>query len=490
MFKLQLPVELLRAIFEEYLRLDLPVQTLLEVNRQWHTVALETQSLWRRLLLSADAIPASLRAGSVHACASEEQAACILKRSGTVTKLEVTFVLGPKEGETPTPEDRANLFKTVGHTTLHRISFLCVIVNPEMTLSLMTASLNNAFNGELPCLESLMIASAWSIGNLYDPLNVLMDIIERSSPNLESINLENVSPNFVLRAFAKGLWPRLTRITIRKDFSSLGVTIFSRFRSLEFLYFVGGLTLPSPVHWACSGSALNTQIDFPNLKWLYVGFIPMSTFVKLRMDRLHTMYIDLVGAAYPASSPPPGTLCFPALKELHVATIDPSLSCIYAPDLDMLCLAIPVLRPADADRVLKGVFNGSERMMKPRFLALRGPVHNKCLVVVLRSLPGLVSLELGSELLYSKTFWTKVTPPQGRSRAPLLPNLRYLVVDLHRSQVAQGEGLEMRVLLQKLIEGRRENDQYKNLLRLACKWREGAEFEEMVDPSNVSRVRQ
>jgi hypothetical protein len=118
-FSFRLPLELLRGVFEEYLRLDLPIQVLLEVNKQWRTVALETQSFWRQLLLSADAIPGSLRAGSVHACAPEGQATRILNRSGIITKLEVTFVLGPKEGEMPTPETRASLFKTVGlaHST-------------------------------------------------------------------------------------------------------------------------------------------------------------------------------------------------------------------------------------------------------------------------------------------------------------------------------------------------------------------------------------
>jgi hypothetical protein len=197
-FSFQLPIELLRAIFEECLRLDLPVQILLEVNRQWRNVALETRSLWWRLLLSTDAIPDSLRAGSIHACASEGQATRILNRSGSITKLEVTFFLGLKEGETPTLDTKLEVTfvsadaildsLTVGPIHAHGpevqsihmlitefettvflaptepyrpgpgTSFLGIIVKPDATLRLVSALLGDLRYRTLSCLESTMVA--------------------------------------------------------------------------------------------------------------------------------------------------------------------------------------------------------------------------------------------------------------------------------------------------------------------------------------------
>lgn len=182
--------------------------------------------------------------------------------------------------------------------------------------------------------------------------------------------------------------------------------------------------------------------------------------------------------------------------------------------------------------MLKAVFYGGEAMMKPKHLTLRGPVHDKHLIAALRFLgEKLVSLELDSQMPFSKTFWMEMTPSAttrrgfraaaanivasvtgganasagassttsgatattiaaaggsgggGRRYKPLLlPGLRCLVVDVHKNPMAQGEGREMRILLMKLIEGRRGNDLYEPLLRLACKWREAPGVEEIVDP--------
>ncbi|KIM25690.1 hypothetical protein M408DRAFT_26016 [Serendipita vermifera MAFF 305830] len=509
-FQPRLPVELLRNIFEEYLRMDLPVQVLLEVCRKWRTVALETQSLWRRLLLSADAIPDSLRAGSVHACDSEERASLILKRSGEFTKLEVTLVLGPKEGDDPTPEQRVSLFKTVGHTALERISFLCVIVNPEMSLPLVTSSLEGVFMGKLPCLESLMIASAQAIGNLYEPLKALMGLIEDSSTRLKSLYLENVNKDFIVEASKKEYWLRLIRITIRNEFDSLDAAIFARPPNLEFFSFSGELIATPPPTVAHLDSSHKAPIEFPELKWLRVSLISMGTLARLRVPKLHTMAIDCVQGAYPAPAPAPGKLVIPSLKVLQIATVNPTIACINAPELDTLCLSIPALKQADADHVLKSVFYGGEGMMQPRHLTLRGPVHDKHLITALRLLGDkLVSLELDCQMPFSKTFWMEMTPgasarrafksvatsiastvtgggnvPAGgrKYKAPLLPNLRCLVVDVHKNPMAAGEGRDMRVLLSRFIEARRGNEAFKSLMRVACKWREGPGIEEMIDP--------
>jgi hypothetical protein len=527
-FSFQLPVELLRVIFEEYLRLDLPVQILLEVNRRWRTVVLETQSLWRRLLLSADAIPDSLSAGSVHACASEIQATRILNRSGAITNLEITFVLGPKEAATPTPERRASLFKTVGHTALHRISVLCIIINPRMTLPLVSASLDDVFRGSLPSLEFLKIGSTQAIGNLYEPLTALMDIIEESSTKLKSLYLENVNKDFILQASTKFFWTRLVNITIQNEFGSLDASLFSFSPYLELFSFSGELVATPAPFAAHLYSALVTLMEFPELKQLRVGLISMGTLARLHLPKLHTATIDGVARDYGAPAPPPGTLHLPALKVLQIATVDPTIACINAPTLDKLYLSIRALRQADANGMLEAVFHGGEGMMSPKHLTLRGPVEDMYLVSALRFLgKELVSLELDSQMPLGRAFWAAMTPSEstqhgfrasaasivasvtkgayantgavstgGRAtkaerereyKPLLLPNLRCLVVDVHKTPMAQGEGREMRILQSKLIAGRRANAQYENLLRLACKWREGPGVEEIVDPPMCPR---
>jgi len=382
-----------------------------------------------------------------------------------------------------------------------------------------------------------MIASAQAIGNLYDPLNVMMEIIERTSTKLKSLYLENVNKDFIRTASTKDFWTRLNRITIRNEFDSLDATLFSLPPNLEFFSFSGELVATPAPYTAHLDSALRTRIDFLELKWLRVSLISMGTLARLNLPKLHTMAIDCVQGNYPMPAPPPGTLLLPALKVLQIATVNPTIACINAPALDTLCLSVPALKQADADKVLKEVFSGHDGMMKPKHLTLRGPVHDKHLVVALRILGDrLVSLELDYQLPYSKTFWQEMTPSSiprrgfrstaasimatvtggaingggsgggntgvgggvgvgsvgsvtslsttaGRKyKQPLLPKLRCLVVDVHKSPMAQGEGREMRALLQKLVEGRRGNDMYENLLRLGCKWREGTAVEEIVDP--------
>jgi hypothetical protein len=108
-----------------------------------------------------------------------------------------------------------------------------------MTLPLVTASLKDVFHGSLPSLESLMIASAQAIGNLYEPLSALMDIIEESSKKLKSLYLENVNKDFILRASTQSFWTRLIRITIRNEFNSLDVSLFHFLPNSNFFLSAG-----------------------------------------------------------------------------------------------------------------------------------------------------------------------------------------------------------------------------------------------------------
>lgn len=297
-------------------------------------------------------------------------------------------------------------------------------------------------------------------------------------------------------------------ITIRNDFDfdSLDAVVFARAPNLEFLSFSGWLIESPQSTTASPDSSQNEPIEFPELKWFRVYIISMNTLSHFRLPKLHTMAIDNVGA-YPSPDLSRGELVMPSLKVLQISTLYPTIACINAPELDTLCLSIPALKQPDADHVLKSVFHGGEGMMQPRHLTFRGPVHDKHLIAAFHLLGDrLVSVELDCQMSFSKTFWMEMTPgasprcafkcmaPRvastaagagdvptsgGKSKIPLLPNLRCLVVDVHKNPMAAGEGRDMRALISKFIEARAP---VGGLLRLACKWRKVGGPEEMIDP--------
>lgn len=497
----RLPPEILSMIFECYVRIDGPVSLLTQINQRWRCISITTQSLWRRLLLSADAIPPSLRAGSVHACGDKESAEQVLQRSG-VGKLEVTMVLGPQAPTSPSPEKRAELFRTVNSNAFGRITFLCIIINPQMNLDLVTQSLKGVFNDPLPSLESMMIASAYAIGNLYHPLKPLLDMIDRSSFNLRSVYLENVNRDFILKSSTSQWWTRLTRLTIRNETDPVDASLFALCSQLEFLSFSGEL--------AYGATNLNQSIDFPALQWLRLGVVSMGTLHRLKLPKLHSMVIHTVQGNYPNPAPPPHSLLLGELKIFHVATVNSTVACIDAPKLETLCLGIPTLKSSDADQILKTIFDGHEKMMKPKHLTLTAPVHDKHLINTLKLLPDLMSLQLDSQVPFSKTFFQAMTPPKSnRAKKPALcPKLRCLVLDVHKVHAsmfqnqnegdregaddASSSGREgkvegkpnwMRDSLMKIIERRKQTSGYEELLRLACKWEENAQNEELVQPT-------
>ena len=88
------------------------------------------------------------------------------------------------------------------------------------------------------------------------------------------------------------------------------------------------------------------------------------------------------------------------------------------------------------------------------------------------------------------------------TRPPICPKLRCLVLDLHRAAAGMNmsavRGMEsdstvpvnseltpnwIRVSLLSLMELRKEADGYEELLRLACKWSENGQNEELVQPT-------
>ncbi|KAG8820910.1 hypothetical protein FRC17_009987 [Serendipita sp. 399] len=480
------PVELWSMIFEQYVLLDCRVAILLLVCKHWREIAEKTPRLWRRILLSADAIPPSLRAGSVHACGAIETVERIRDRAGA-SLLELTLVLGPNEESSPPPLARATLFKAVTHTVLHRVTFLCIIVNPRMSLKLMDESLQGVFAGSLDALESLMIASAHPIGNLYDPLENVIKMIDATSLRLRSIYLENVNRDFITKISALDLWTRACRITIRNEFDAVDATTFERCTRLEFLSFSGEL--------AYADANYGRKIDYSNLKWFKVGLISMGTLNKLRLDMLHSLVIDCIQTDYPLPSPAPHSIVIPELKVLHLATVSPTAAAMAAPKIETVCLNIPTLKSADADSVIKELLNGAEGMLKPKHLTITAPVHDKHLLNSLRHLPDLISLQLDHQVPFSKMFFREMTPAVSLSKSralfgrgkktskqPLLPKLRALVLDLHKISMDNLQLDNVKSTIRTMINSRKNSEGYDPLLRVACKWEQGQPNEEFIYP--------
>jgi hypothetical protein len=465
--------------------MDGQIITLIRVCRTWRDVAYATQRLWRRILLSGDAINKSLRQGSVHACNRIEDVKSVLQRSGNTTPLELTLVLGPDEKAVVDPTTRSSLFSVVGNDYLHRLTFLCVIINPQMTLPQVTDSLKGVFKGSLPCLESMMIASAFPIGDMYGPLSELFDVIEATSTRLRSVYFENVNKDFLQKVSVMEFWTRLTRITIKNEHDAMEASLFALCEQLEFLSFSG--------EFSYGPSNFDKRIVFPWLKWLKVGLITMGTLVKLDLPLVHSFVIDCLQANYPNPPPEPHSYKMNELKILHIATVNPTIQALVAPKLETLCLAIPTLKSADANHVFQAVFDGNDKMLKPRNLTITAPINDNYLLAALARLPDLCSLTLDHQLAFTKGLFRALTPPVSltkprgliprarKVKKPLLcANLKCLILDLHKVPPANKENIC--ATLRELIQGRKDAPEYAQLCRVAVRLTDGPVKEELINP--------
>lgn len=159
-----LPVELLSLIFELVVLADGSVAAIVLVCRSWWQIALYTSKLWTRVLVSADIIPPALKTGSSHACQTQLKLQTVLAASGN-SLIELTYIVGPIQNESPTPQTRSELYHAVG-PHLARASFVCIILNSGVKSEIVSDSFQNAFAGNLSGLQSLMIASAYPVSGL------------------------------------------------------------------------------------------------------------------------------------------------------------------------------------------------------------------------------------------------------------------------------------------------------------------------------------
>jgi hypothetical protein len=289
----------------------------------------------------------------------------------------------------------AELFNSVDPNAWQNVTFLCLILNPHMTLE-------GVFNAEFPALESLMIASAVKSPHLSDALDPLLRRISASSKRLRSIYLENIDKPFIIAASNLAFWSKLRQITIRGHLEPVDIRAFSICSNLEFLSYSSELMITSQ---DAQGMSVT---EFPFLKWFRVNAISMHTLERMNIPQVHTISIDTVLSNYPYPHPAPHTVAYPTLKVLHIATVNTTPACISAPQLETLCLSIPTIKRADAGYVLNAIFDGGPGM-QPKHLTLNAPVHDEQLTAMLNKLPNLLSLQLDEQTALTNNFFGAMT---------------------------------------------------------------------------------
>ncbi|PVG03745.1 hypothetical protein CPB86DRAFT_793159 [Serendipita vermifera] len=91
---MDLPAELLAAIFVEYTLTNESLTTLRRVCKKWNHVVTHTPALWRHMHLCVDSIPESRRNGSVPFPSTRDILQTIWDRTGPIKALKVVLVLG------------------------------------------------------------------------------------------------------------------------------------------------------------------------------------------------------------------------------------------------------------------------------------------------------------------------------------------------------------------------------------------------------------
>ncbi|PVG03748.1 hypothetical protein CPB86DRAFT_793161 [Serendipita vermifera] len=286
---MNLPDELLRMIFVEYNCLDYPIHPILSVCRRWRAIASDTPQLWRRLLLSVDAVPKLTRTESTIVCTSCETSKAVLANSGTKLSLEVTLSLGPSEPDRPRdkfpntrrrsprlingkkpigeplktaePQERVTLFRSLrDNNQMDRISSLNLVINQSMLPNLLWDSLHGVFGDgstltPLPALECLMITVPGDdeMQGIHPSLMPLFHAINETSFNIREIYLKNVGEDLIQNiayltppisqpgSRIPNLWKRLKCIRIDCGYH-MDIALFSGCDKLENLSILGGFT--------------------------------------------------------------------------------------------------------------------------------------------------------------------------------------------------------------------------------------------------------
>jgi hypothetical protein len=289
-----LPTEILNLIFEEYIRINGSIITLLSVSKVWRGAVERMPTLWHRIHLCVDDIPSSWRNGSIPYPSTLEGLQTILKRTGTHGGFKVALVLGDARLPEPLPQPsrhrplprvptlvsnsmnearfqtdrRARLFGGLrfldlpdGTKPIDRVRSLRIEINPSVDHEIIKASLDDLANHResplvMPVLQRLKISIAPRLPELFitqicAALSSLLHALNVGAPSLNTLCLERPSMGLLTRVLSpfpfygslpSGIAGRLRRINIKNSFQVLDISAFAFAESLEDLSFSGTLT--------------------------------------------------------------------------------------------------------------------------------------------------------------------------------------------------------------------------------------------------------
>ncbi|KAG8753670.1 hypothetical protein FRC14_005825 [Serendipita sp. 396] len=420
-----MPADVLALIFEQYHLMDQPITPVMSVCKRFYHLIRRLPRLWRRILVSADVMPVSLKKGSTMACSDINLLKNCIKLAANAP-LETTFVIGQvPDDNPPSPAARAERYGLVLEKS-SRISFLCIIINPDVPLDMVVQSFVSVFTSStrFDSLESLMIASAVPLPGLLSAFSNLLTQIEISSTKLTSLYFENVGNEFITAARQHAFWRRLRRLTLKGEHSPLHATAFEACSSLEFCSFSGELlvtpefAMPPPVTSSIEPldaqpmlatikskdphespvvlpADPNREVSLENVKWFRLGALRMSVLRRIPLQNLRFLVIqsalrECAGSLkeipnQPSEAPPyePYSLLLPNLETLHVGTTHSQINLLRLPKLRTLHLQIQALQRSSASSILAEIFPSdpsNTNIWRPKSLNLNASVHDKALV--------------------------------------------------------------------------------------------------------------
>lgn len=456
----KMPSELIGMILDELHRQDCPMTPVMLSCRTLYDIISSTPKLWRRILISVDSMPLSLKTGSTMACQTEEFLEKVLQLAGN-TQLEATLVIGQINTQSPEPYIRAKRYRMLLKYS-KRISFLCIIINPGTPLDVVISSFQEIFTDGFESLESLMIASAVPLSGLLPAFQGLLNQIESTSTKLGSLYFENLQKDFIMAARAFKFWRSLRRVTLKGEYQPLHATVYEGCEKLDFLSFTGELLVTADEALPpLSANALeptnadstatispssrlnslnddpNRQVELPKVQWLRLGAITMNGLSLLRIPHIRFLVIQTALRDHAFVTPPLHSVIFPELEVLHIAAVHTDIGCIVAPNLQTLCLQIQALKRHDANHIIMTLFDNHDLMWRPRNLSISAPVHDKHLVSVLKRLPGVESLTLTLQDMPKNTLFAALR------RHRVLPKLQSLSLDFHAMGAGDRERKEL-----------------------------------------------
>ncbi|CCA72100.1 hypothetical protein PIIN_06036 [Serendipita indica DSM 11827] len=411
-----LSLEILLMILDECHQSNHSLMQLKLTSKWVNAVIMNTPRFWRRVLVSVDHIPPSVKQGGNVACGTENILKTCIERARN-SPLEATFVVGPIDESSPTPEvRRARFGMLMSHSS--QITLLCIIIKPGTPIHVIKESFRGLFNDStvFPALDSLIIASAYPFLGLLEDFRALLARLEQTSHKLRSVEFDNVGERLIHNASISTFWRKLHRIILQGEHLRLCATIFNGCKDLKELFVSGEVhLLPkgpiAPIHGnrhnAIANVAECSAAHESRLQSLCIGAVTMKSLQVFSFEGLKELTIGCTIDGNTEAIPNRHSMNLPRLKVLRIASLHSQIIAISAPVLHTLCLQVH--RSTNADAVVMQIFHGEKDMWKPKVISLNLAASYDVYEHVFTVIEDIETLRVAlysrpSEVFY-RTFW-------------------------------------------------------------------------------------